>query len=262
MGDRSAGLRRILRMPLDLFSMGISMLWLAPAVLAIVAVPEFIQHVVEIRLGMFESDAAFRASQLDQTRMVFGFAKIAGLLLTFLAAARFWWTRRHGGRWWDVRQISWPRFLLGAALFFGVGSAPELLNGVISKPAYQIVGAVWTILLLPALFLMLAGLFADRATPFATLWLRAWPWLALIAALVVLGYAPASWLHLQNHLWASGAAEPLIWALMVWDSLVVGLLAGLTGTALFLGYEAFRVYADSRAQEPDAEPGAWRKRKR
>jgi hypothetical protein len=36
-----------------------------------------------------------------------------------------------------------------------------------------------------------------------------------------------------------GADPATVWALMIFDSLLVGLLAGLTGTALYLGYAAF-----------------------
>ena len=88
------------------------MLWLAPAVLALVVIPEFAQHVVEIRIGMFESAEAARSLQNEPTRWAFGYIKIAGLVLTFLAAARFWWTREHGGRWWDVRDLAWSRLAL------------------------------------------------------------------------------------------------------------------------------------------------------
>jgi hypothetical protein len=223
----------------DLYPKGISLFWLAPAVVALVIVPEFLQHVAEIELGMFDSREAFRALQLDPTRIAFGFAKVAGLMLTMLAAARFWWTRDHGGRWWDLRGLAWGRFLAGLIIFFGIGSLPELLKGQVPPSAHQVAGAIWALVLLPFLFLMLAGLFGDRSTRLRDMLRRSWQWLLLTALLVVLSFAPAAWLHQMNHQWAMGAAPAALWALMIFDSLLVGLLAGLTGTAFYLGYAAF-----------------------
>jgi hypothetical protein len=231
---RSAGRTVVL-----LYPTGVSMLWLAPVVLAIVVIPEFVQHVVEIRIGMFESLEGARALQNDPTRWAFGFVKIAGLILTFLAAARFWWVRRHGGRWWSLRDLAWSRLALGALIVFGVGSLPELLSGMLDETSMKILATFWMLLTLPGLFILLAGLFGDRATPIAAMWRHAWPWLLLTALLLILAFAPASWLHGMNHRWAMGASPTVLWALMIWDSVLVGLLAGLVGTALYLGYEGF-----------------------
>ena len=225
-----------------LYPRGVSMFWLAPAVLALVVIPEFAQHVVEIRLGMFESAEAARSIQNDPTRWAFGYVKVAGLVLTFLAAARFWWAREHGGRWWDVRDLAWSRLALGALIVFGVGSLPELLEGTFDPTIVKVVGAAWMLLTLPGLFMLLAGLFGDRATPIAAMWRRGWPWLLLTALLLILAFVPASWLHGMNHRWAMGAGPLKLWALMIWDSLLVGLLAGLVGTALHLGYGAFSTH--------------------
>lgn len=215
------------------------MLWLAPAVLALVVIPEFAQHVAEIRLGMFESVEQARSLQNDPTRWAFGYVKIAGLVLTFLAAARFWWTRDHSGRWWDIRDLAWSRLALGALIVFGVGSLPELFKGALDEQTVTILGIVMMLLTLPGLFILLAGLFADRATPLAAMWRRGWPWLLLTAGLLVLAFLPASWLHSMNHRWAMGAGPAKLWGLMIWDSLLVGLLACLVGTAMHLGYAAF-----------------------
>ena len=218
------------------------MLWLAPAVLALVIIPEFAQHVVEIRLGMFDSAEAARSLQNEPTRWAFGYVKFAGLVLTFLAAACFWWTREHGGRWWDVRDLAWPRLALGALIVFGVGSLPELLRSMLDETSMKVLATVWMLLTLPGLFILLAGLFGDKATPIAAMWRRGWPWLLLTALLLVLAFAPASWLHAMNHRWAMGAEPAVLWGLMIWDSVLVGLLAGLVGTALHLGYAGFAAH--------------------
>lgn len=233
------GLIRAGQALLQLYPKGLSLFWLGPATVALVVVPEFAQHVAEIHLGMFDSRAAAVAASDAPLRMGFGYAKIAGLVLAFFATARFWWTREHGGRWWDIRAIAWGRLLAGIVIFFGIGSLPELLKGGIDEAVRQWIAAAWTVALLPALFILIAGLFGDRDTSIRDMWRRAWPWLLLTAALLAIGYAPAFWLHGMNHKWAIGASPTVVWGLMIFDSLLVGLIAGLTGTALYLGYAAF-----------------------
>jgi hypothetical protein len=236
---RTGAWARAGRALLQLYPRGFKLFWLAPLAVGLVILPEFLQHMVEIRLGMFESREAFRELQHDPTRMAFGYTKVAGLFLAFLATARFWWTHEHGGRWWDVRQVGWARLALGAFVFFGIGSLPELLKGRMDDNFQLWLGGIWGILLLPSLFMLLAGLFGDRETPISDMWRRAWPWLLLTAALVVLGFGPSAWVHRLNHDWALGISPALLWALMIFDSLLVGLLTGLVGTALYLGYAAF-----------------------
>lgn len=232
---------------LALYPNGISLLWLAPGILALVVIPEFAQHVAEVRLGMFDSMEAFRAHQLDASRMAFGYAKVAGLLAAILAAARYWMLRGSDRRWWNPRDVAWGRLALGFLVFFGIGSLPELLPERMDQMPHQALGWAWMIATLPGLFIMLAGLSGDRQTPLKAMWTKAWPWIVLTLLLAALGFGPAAWLHQMNHSWASGAGTLLLWSLMVWDSLLVGLLAGLAGTGLGLGYRAFRETLRMRA---------------
>lgn len=234
------GLTRAGQALVKLYPMGLSLAWKAPLLLALVMVPEFIQHIVEIRIGMFDSLAAFRERQFDQTRMAIGFVKIAGLVLATIASARFWAIRGQGIAWYSPTGIDWRRFGLGFLLFMLLPAAPALFGSLIGKSNAQTIGIVISILLLPALFLMLAGLLGDRTVSHRAIWRRSWPWAILMALLLVLAFLPAQWLHASNHDWALGADPATLWALMISDSLIVGLLAGLTGTALYLGYATFR----------------------
>ena len=233
------GLRRAGQALAKLYPMGLSLLWKAPLVLALVIVPEFIQHIVEIRIGMFDSLETFRARQFDDTRMAVGYVKIAGLVLAMIASARFWATREQGIAWYSLTGIDWRRFGLGFLLFMLLPTTPALFGSQLGKSNAETIGIVISLLLMPALFLMLAGLFGDRTTSHRAMWRRSWPWAVLMALLLVLAFVPAQWLHGMNHDWALGANAVVVWALMIFDSLLVGLLAGLTGTALYLGYAAF-----------------------
>lgn len=230
----------LLRAIVQLYPRGISLMWVAPLVLALVVVPEFLQHVAEIQLGMFDNRESARAVADHPLRWAFGYAKIAGLVLTFLAAARFWWAREHDGRWWDLRTIGWGRFLLGLLLFGGLPLIAELLEPLVGTTAKDVATWLITFATLPLALLMLAGLFGDRRPTLRQMWTRGWPALLILCVLLPLAFAPAQILHGYNHRWAFGADPILVWALMIFDSLVVGLLAGLTGTALYLGYAAFR----------------------
>ena len=235
-----AGLKRAGQALVRLYPMGISLFWKAPLVLALVMLPEFVQHVVEIRLGMFGDAAQRMAAGASPTRMAFGYAKVAGLVLTFLAAARFWAAEERGVPWYRLSDMAWGRFAVGFLLFGLLPVLPALFVSQIGKANADIAGIVVTIIFLPAMFLLLAGLFGDRDTSVRDMWRRSWPWAVLTALLLILAFAPAQWLHGMNHKWAFGADPVLVWALMIFDSLLVGLLAGLTGTALYLGYNAFR----------------------
>lgn len=235
----NAGMKLAGRALAKLYPMGISLLWKAPLLLALVMVPEFIQHIVEIRIGMFDSLAAFRELQFDETRMAVGFVKIAGLVFATIASARFWATREQGIAWYSLTGIDWRRFGLGFLLFMLLPAAPALFGSQLGKSNAQTIGIIISILLMPTLFLMLAGLLGDRTTSHRAMWRRSWPWAVLMAVLLVVAFMPAQWLHGMNHDWALGANAAVVWALMIFDSLLVGLLAGLTGTALFLGYAAF-----------------------
>lgn len=233
------GLARAGQALLQLYPKGISLFWLAPLVLALAVIPEFIQHVVEIRLGMFDSREAFRALADDPARMAFGFAKIAGLLLAILATPRFWWRRGGERRWYDLRGIAWRRLAIGFFFFMLIPSIPGFFNDQIGKPVAQAIGIGLSLVLLPTLFLMIAGLVGDRETSVSSMWRRSWPWALLSAVLLAAAFVPSLWLHQMNHEWALGAKPAVVWALMILDSLLVGLIAGLAGTALYLGYAAF-----------------------
>ncbi len=220
---------------------GVSLFWVGPLVVALVVLPEFAQHVAEIHLGMFDSRAAAQVAGSDPLRWAFGYAKIAGLVLTFIASARFWWCRTHGGRWYNLRQIGWGRLLLGFVLFMAIGSVTELVQPLTGQKAPIAAVVIASLLSLPFLFVMLAGLFGDRVTPLRALIVNSWPWLLLLALLLPLGFAPLSWLHGMNHKWALGASDIAVWALMIFDSLVVGLMASLVGAALFVAYDRFHL---------------------
>jgi hypothetical protein len=98
-----------------------------------------------------------------------------------------------------------------------------------------VVPASWLLSFLLLVYLIGAVL-GDRAMTLRAAFTRGWKVLPLLALLVVAAFWPASMLHAYAHKLALGAHPALVWMLMAADSLLVGLLATLTGSALAVSY--------------------------
>lgn len=216
-----------------LYRDGLSLLWLAPLIPLLAIVPEFVQHIAEVRLGMFDSREAFIALAQDPARMIFGYAKIAGLVLAMLAAARFNGDPAH--RWWDLRGVLWKRFALALLLNAAVALPIEAARGRVGESALLTIQAVVTVATLPLILFLFGALLGNRAMTLRAAYTSGWRRLPLLALLLVAAFVPAQALHQLNHTVALGRPEALVWALMVWDSLLVGLLACWVGTAMAMG---------------------------
>lgn len=223
---------------IDTYRRGFLLLALAPLAAALVIVPEFAQHVAEIQNGMFDSRAAAHAFGNSQLRWAFGYAKLTGLALAFIACARFWWSREHGGRWWWPADIAWKRLIGGVAIVVLVSASTWPLRGHLPDLWLDSADIVLSLLTLPINFYILSGLFGDRSVPLAAMLRRSWPWALLLLLLLAAAFVPAQLLHGLLHNWAIGQSRPVIWLLMTLDSFLIGLLAALVGAALFTGYSA------------------------
>lgn len=228
--------RRLLGVCRDAFRLW----WLAPAIPLIAVIPEFVQHVVEIRIGMFDSREAAQSLANDPTRWAFGYAKLAGYLIAILAAARFWAARAQGLAWYSPWGIAWKVFglalLLNALVTAVLAAAEQPLQAALGKAGSGIVSVGLTLATLPLLVLLVAGLVGDSKATLASVYRTGWGAALRIVLLSAAVLVPLMWLHGVNHDLAFGAHPALVWALMVFDSLVVGLLATGWGTAIHHGY--------------------------
>lgn len=216
--------------------------WLAPVIPLIAVLPEFAQHVAEVEIGMFESREAGRALSDDPTRWAFGYAKVAGVLIAMLLAIRFWGAHHQRLPWWSPKGIEWK--VIGLAFVAnlvasGITVAIESAVAGADEIVATIIPTAFTIATLPVLVWLIAGLVGDNEATLGTVYRTGW-WAALrIAAFSALVFVPLQYLHGLNHDWAFGAGPVLLWTLMVFDSLVVGLIAVGWGTAVHHGYRRF-----------------------
>lgn len=243
--DRPAFMKRVASWPLallkalrDVYRAGLSMPVAAPAVFAIALLPEAAQHVAEIQLGMFASKEAFMADAGNSTRMAFGAVKVAGLFLCIFAAARF-------VRFGSVRRaLLLPRRDIGRTLLGFVlviaSSVPAEWAARTGQPPevyWPMVSASWLLSFLLTVYL-LGALLGDREMTLRAAMTRGWRVLPLLAILTVAAFWPAMTLHIHAHKIAIAAAPAVLWGLMAADSLIVGLLATLVGSALAVSYRA------------------------
>ena len=212
---------------------------LAPIIPLIAILPEFAQHIVEISLGMFESEERFKELGMDPLRWAFAIPKLTGYLLAILATARFWTNLREGLPWWSMKSIAWR--VLGLAFLANVvlALAMEGVNYALADAGDVIkqgVTLIVTVATLPIAVWLIAGLLGDKDATFLNVYKSGWGAALRIAAFSAVILIPLMWLHEMNHQWAFGQPAGIVWALMVFDSLLVGLLATGWGTAIHHGY--------------------------
>jgi CDP-diglyceride synthetase len=220
----------------EVYRKGGALPFAAPAIFALAVAPEAVQHAAEIELGMFASREAFIAKSNDPARMIFGGIKVAGLVVCILLTARFWHCGTLG------RALRMPARDLGRTLLAIVLSLAASLpaewaaqSGQPPQIYWPMVAASWLLSFLTLAYL-LGALLGDRQMTLRTSFTSSWKLLPTLALLTVAAFWPASTLHSYAHKLALGLDPVLVWTIMAADSLLVGLLAALLGSALAVSY--------------------------
>lgn len=211
--------------------------WLAaPALVAIAVLPEFLQHVAEIQLGMFASADAFRAHAGDSLRWAFAIPKVIGLFVAIVMTARFLalgsvrrallvppgTLLRVGGGFAAGFVLAWPfEWLAGQGLPLAASVPLRLVSMLIQAGVTTYVAG---------------AMLDDRTITLRRAYTTLLPTALIVMLLFAAGFFPGQALHLANHKLAMGQPAAIVWALMLFDSLWVGLLAALIGASLFVGY--------------------------
>ncbi len=229
------GLWRIVRLIGETYRLGFTAWRVAPLFVAVAAATEFAQHVIEIRLGMFASLASFKALQNDPLRWDFGYAKFAGVMITLLLIGRFWGVGRSWRRTLHMPAADIGRALLCIALL--AGSTFLLASPSFALPgAFDFVRQITGWVVQCGLILWLCGvLFATPGLTLRRSFTDYFPSAIVMLLLFVAGMLPAQIPHRFLHHIALGQPAAVTWALMALDALVVGTMAALGGSGLYLG---------------------------
>lgn len=205
-----------------------------PLLFAVPVIAEMVQHAAELHVGMYESFKAAEAVESDGLRMATGFAKTLALALP-----GYWFLRylAHGMSGAAARTLE-PRALrlFAGVLAWGVawsivglwGGAPLRAVGVGKDVIFGF--GVATFLALTVLELYLAPWKTGAANGNAALGfrrsiglVRGHFWWSL--GTFVLAFLPLIVLHYALAIVAIGRPEPVVIAILVGDSILVGFLA-------------------------------------
>jgi hypothetical protein len=209
----------------------------APWLLLPILLTEGAQHVAEIQLGMFASRDTFTALANDPTRWAFGYAKIAGLFVSLLLAAR---VVALGSAARAIRPRLKPLFMvIGLVLLtsaIDLASKSEAARAVAPVAALQ---AGNLILQIPLTVALLAALFEDDWASLRSARWRVLGAVMLSGLLAAIAFVPMQLVHGLNHRWALGAPDAALWGLMAFDTLWTAAIALMTGTGMAIGWRHF-----------------------
>lgn len=214
-----------------------AVLTLAPWLLLPAVLTEGAQHIAEIQLGMFASRDAFVALAQDPSRMVFGYTKVAGLVISFLLVARYVATG-------SVRRALLPSGRALAIVIALVALTMALDMTFKSAPARAIapdllLQSVNILLQVPLTALLLAAFFEDSWADLKAVGWRVGAAIIASGVLPALAFLPMQVLHGLNHEWAMAQPTWVVAALMTFDTLLVGAMALALGAGAAVGWRRF-----------------------
>lgn len=213
-----------------------------PLLLAVPAIAELAQHIIEYRIGMFESVAAMQATAEHPARMAWGMVKVVSLFLMIYWVSRAMAFGRGGAKpvLGDARSaLLFARVLLvclalTAVELFGQGLYAPLVGAAAAQwisillfvlaTAVTVYLSVWVVgaalgncaLTIPASFRIMHGNF----------------WWS--AGFSLLAQLPLIAVHYALNFGGVGRPAGLLWALLTLDSLLVGYLGVMIGTITYL----------------------------
>ena len=203
-----------------------------PLLALVPVVFELLQHVVEVRIGMYASLDAAKALEHDPARMALGMAKIIGITLPVYWTARYLATadRRFAARF-DPRAAG----LFGLVLLFQAATAAISLfvlpqTGTVTLISFA-AGLVLGALL--AAWYAAAPLGNARLGPIASARLIA-PLLVSTIALSVVAMLPLMIVHYAFAAVALVGPKAALWPALIVDSLLVGWLASVLAAITYV----------------------------
>ncbi|WP_375395253.1 hypothetical protein [uncultured Sphingomonas sp.] len=207
-----------------------------PLLIAAMVAVELIQHVVEVKVGMFGPVPADRkAASMDAVRLGFGWTKMAAVFALDFFATRYFVTRdtveamrpsRHAGR----RYLGVAAFqaVIAAVVIYAAGILALFGIGEDRVMALRFVAASGQQLLEPLLMLWYANAamgthaYGPLRSARATGWF--YPWALL---LIFVARLPFSAAHQMLNRWPAGKGAGLLWPALVLDAVIVGIMVAL-----------------------------------
>lgn len=203
-----------------------------PLLFALPLITEFLQHVVEYRVGMFDNIAAMEATGAHPARMAFGELKVLSLLVI-----TYWVIRQlgnmDGARLRVLGERSSLLLFLGVMVWSMLSGLPQLYGGMVLGPYLPEKALIWLgvgyFLTFTALDLYLAVWKVGAALGNRALGIRAsfrimhgnfWWSLGFFVAM----FLPLMIVHYALNGLAVGKATGLLWAMLTVDAAVVGYL--------------------------------------
>ncbi|WP_404371264.1 hypothetical protein AB5I39_03600 [Sphingomonas sp. MMS24-J45] len=202
-----------------------------PWLLAMMIAIEFVQHIIEVRIGFFSADAAVRhAAQLQPIRMALGWPKmlmvwsVAFFTIRYLAlndvAAALRPSRLAMQRYaWVILFQFVPTAIVIYAepilKLFGLGSAGEVM-------ALRTAGGLTQLLIEPLLWMWFvsAALGTNGYAPLQSARVTGlWYFWALLLGLLI--RIPFSQIHGRLNIFAAGQPDAVLWPVLLLDAVVV-----------------------------------------
>jgi hypothetical protein len=211
---------------------------------------EILQHVVEVRLGMYDSLEAAQALDGNSVRLAFGFVKTVALIVPYYWVTRWLATKdqRFAARFDLAAVRPFSGYLLVIAALTAVQLFAVPRTGTATAIAF-VVGVIISILF--AGWGIASALGNARIGPVKSTAIMA-PQLLWTFALFVLGMLPLMVPHYAFAILAIVGPKPLLWPILIVDSLLVG---WLTALLVAMAYFAVRRATES-AGVPLAEADA------
>lgn len=231
-----SALKGTARVIADTYRLGFKAWIAAPAIVAIAVLPQLAQHAFEIRRGMFGSLEQFQFLANGPSHRMLIYLKIAGMVIAMLAIARFWAVGSLR-KVFVMSRSDLARLGLAIALLVAVTLAFDQLEGRYLPPLVASILRVVSLLAKAAAALFVAAaLFGDWALTLRAVVTDRWPTILLLGLALLVAFVPSQMLQMLNYRLAFGRPTGTVVALMVWDAVVVGLIASLAGSALWAAY--------------------------
>lgn len=198
-----------------------------PLLFALLIGWEFVQHIIEVRLGFYDSPEAARAVANDASRMVFGWIKMASVYVGGFFVIRYLWRRDRDAAISPLAPafLRYIPYIVYSLILFGlVFYAPQIVPAAHANTLRAVVG-LGQVIIEPMLMIWIVAAATDGAvkTPLGSArmmgWLYFWAFVLYFVARL-----PVNLLHQFLNRYAMGQSDIVLWALLAFDALVVGMI--------------------------------------